>query len=88
MTGRSLRAAINAKCKSCIHDPGARGNWRQQVSGCSSANCPLHPFRPLSGALKRKGRSRAPYGGGVGTSPLGGSKNGLLGPALGEGGVG
>ena len=87
MTGRSLRAAINAKCKSCIHDPGARGNWRQQVSGCSSANCPLHPFRPLSGALKRQGRSGVPRGGGGGISRLHGSKSGLPARALGEGGV-
>ena len=45
---RSLRAAINAMCKSCLYDPGnGNGGWREQVGGCSSSNCALHPVRPL-----------------------------------------
>lgn len=44
---RSLRASINAKCKSCIYDPLARGAWREQVAACASANCDLHPVRPM-----------------------------------------
>ena len=56
MSRPSLRAAIDAKCKSCIYDPGSgNGSWREQVQACSSANCPLHPLRPLS---RRKARNR------------------------------
>lgn len=48
MTARlSMRAAINAKCKDCIYDPISRGTWREQVAGCSSTTCPLHPLRPM-----------------------------------------
>lgn len=48
MSRPSLRAAINAMCKSCLYDPGnGNGAWREQVQGCSSSNCPLHPVRPL-----------------------------------------
>jgi hypothetical protein len=54
MSGRSLRTAVNAKCRSCIYDPGSgHGTWREQVEACSSSNCPLHPFRPISGAKTR-----------------------------------
>ena len=46
---RSLRAAINAKCKECIYDPGSGGGtWRQQVEACTSPKCPLYPVRPVS----------------------------------------
>lgn len=45
---RSLRGAINAKCRECIYDPEAgRGTWRQQVAACTSTRCPLFPVRPL-----------------------------------------
>jgi hypothetical protein len=44
---RSLRAAVNAKCKECIFDPGVAGTWRQQVAGCTSPKCPLFLARPL-----------------------------------------
>jgi hypothetical protein len=48
MSRPSLRAAIDAMCKSCIHDPGSgNGAWRAQVRGCSSSSCPLHSVRPL-----------------------------------------
>lgn len=49
----SLRAAINAKCKECIYDclSGA-GNWREQVTACTSRTCPLYAVRPLSSADK------------------------------------
>lgn len=47
MTKLSLRGAINAYCRSCIHDPyGGGGQWREQVDACTSANCPLRPVRP------------------------------------------
>ena len=46
---RSLRSAINAKCKECIYDPIAGGGaWRQQVTECTSATCSLFEVRPLS----------------------------------------
>lgn len=45
----SLRAAINAKCRECIYDPhSGAGNWRQQVTACTSYKCPLYPVRPTS----------------------------------------
>ena len=52
----SLRSAIDAMCKSCIYDPGnGNGAWREQVQGCSSSNCPLHPVRPSSVKAKKSG---------------------------------
>ncbi len=51
--GLSMRDAINAKCRECIHDPLARGTWREQVQECTSAQCPLFPLRPLPIGVKR-----------------------------------
>jgi hypothetical protein len=48
----SLRRAIDATCRSCIYDPFAEGTWREQVTACVSANCPLHPVRPRSEAKR------------------------------------
>ena len=85
MSGRSLRAAVNAKCRSCIYDPGSgNGTWREQVEACTSGNCPLHPFRPISGAKMRKPDSGAISVGSALGSALHGSKNGLPGAALGK----
>lgn len=47
-TRPSMRRAINAMCKSCIFDPVGGGNWRQQVSACSTPSCPLFELRPVS----------------------------------------
>ena len=48
---RSLRAAINDKCKECIYDPiGGVGTWREQVTACTSRACPLYPVRPVTRA--------------------------------------
>jgi hypothetical protein len=45
----SLRQAINDYCKGCIYDPlSGLGNWRQQVTGCTSPNCELYDVRPQS----------------------------------------
>lgn len=45
---RSLRAAIDAKCKDCIFDPkSGLGGWREQVAGCTCAKCPLFAVRPM-----------------------------------------
>lgn len=89
MTGHSLRAAIDAKCKSCIYDPGDCGNWREQVSGCSSGNCPLHAVRPISAAHRRELSRMAMTLGEKPLSALHGPKSGLPGPAFGitEGGA-
>lgn len=52
----SLRSAIDAMCRACIHDPGSgNGAWREQVSACSSSNCPLHPVRPQTGRKASRG---------------------------------
>jgi hypothetical protein len=40
--------AINAKCKDCIYDTMAPGNWRQQVTACTVISCPLYEHRPRS----------------------------------------
>ncbi len=49
MNKRSLRGAINAKCRDCIYDPlSGMGTWRQQVEACECSDCPLHPVRPTA----------------------------------------
>lgn len=49
---RSLRSAINGKCKSCIYDPIAGGgSWKQQVASCTSPSCELFDVRPISGGV-------------------------------------
>jgi hypothetical protein len=40
--------AINAKCKDCIYDKCAPGNWRQQVTACTIRSCSLWEYRPKS----------------------------------------
>lgn len=51
----SLRKAINDKCKDCIYDDlSGLGNWRQQVSLCTSTDCALYPVRPLSKPKPKK----------------------------------
>lgn len=57
MSRLPLRAAIDAMCKSCLYDPGnGNGGWREQVEGCSSSNCPLHPVRPLPVKATKSGK--------------------------------
>ncbi len=46
---KSLRAAINAKCKECIYDPHDSGTWREQVERCTGYSCPLFDLRPKPG---------------------------------------
>lgn len=43
---RSMRAAINGKCKDCIFDDQVPGTWRQQVEDCTIEDCPLWNVRP------------------------------------------
>lgn len=42
----SRAAAINSKCRDCIHDDHAPGSWRAQVAQCAAVGCPLWPWRP------------------------------------------
>ena len=44
----SLRKAINGKCKDCIYDDLAAGTCLQQITLCSSDDCPLFDVRPQS----------------------------------------
>jgi hypothetical protein len=45
----SLRAAVNAMCKSCIYQPrSGLGGWREQVAACETRSCPLWPHRAKS----------------------------------------
>lgn len=72
MSRLSLRSAVNAKCKSCIHDPGnGNGGWREQVEACSSANCPLHPVRPMPVTARKTLTIIVPAGSGSPTAPSG-----------------
>lgn len=48
MNKPGLRQSINDMCKSCIYDSRAAGNWKQQVTICTSFECPLYPVRPVS----------------------------------------
>lgn len=51
----SLRKAINEKCKDCIYDNLAPGNWRQQVEACTCVtSCPLWNVRPKSSKKEAK----------------------------------
>ncbi len=49
----SMRKALDAKCKDCIYDPEALGNWREQVFMCAVLTCPLYPLRPKPGDLTK-----------------------------------
>ena len=47
---KSLRKSINGKCRDCIYDDLAAGTWLQQVTLCSSLDCPLYRVRPQTKA--------------------------------------
>lgn len=51
----TLREAASAFCASCLYDPLAGGNWREQVKACTSRNCPLWPHRPGADAEMPEG---------------------------------
>lgn len=60
MTKPSLRKAINAFCKGCLYDPnGGTGTWREQVSACTSRDCPLYAVRPTAKPGVRGAEKRA-----------------------------
>ena len=55
MRAKSLRTAINDKCRECIVDPRVPGTWLAQVEACTSYTCPLWVVRPIR---KEKGPDR------------------------------
>jgi hypothetical protein len=55
----SRAKAIDAFCKSCIHDPSEAGNWRQQVQACEISSCALYDYRPKSNARSETRPKRA-----------------------------
>lgn len=46
----SLKAAVNAYCKSCVYDQAEPGTWREQVENCGVTACELYAVRPMTGA--------------------------------------
>jgi len=44
----SLRAAINAMCKSCAYDPLDYGTCAQQIACCTNRTCELYSKRPIT----------------------------------------
>ena len=59
---KSLRGAINAKCRDCIYDQKASGTWRMQVEACTVTGCPLYPVRPVSTSQKQAEMAEIPEG--------------------------
>ena len=51
---KSLRKAINEKCRDCIYDNLAEGTWLKQVELCTCTDCPLYPVRPMPRDSKPK----------------------------------
>lgn len=47
MSGPSLRAAIDAKCRNCGGQEGGERFWRVHTSACPVTACPLWKVRPL-----------------------------------------
>lgn len=47
-------AAINAMCCMCIYDPMDSGSWRKQVEECTSYDCPLFEYRPVTTGGKKE----------------------------------
>ena len=51
---KSLRKAIDAKCRDCVVDPLAGGTALQQIIDCACVRCPLYPVRPQRSPSKQK----------------------------------
>ena len=45
---KSLRTAIDQKCKDCIYDSAVPMNWKKQVTLCTSYDCGLFEVRSTS----------------------------------------
>ena len=50
VSGKSIRAAVNANCVMCC------GYERDAVRTCSALSCPLWPYRPYQSALEGDAR--------------------------------
>lgn len=51
----SLRKAVDAYCRSCVHDPlSGLGHWREQVEGCTVKKCELFQYRLFDRTLPKK----------------------------------
>ena len=48
---KSLRAAINAMCASCIYDPMSPGTRAVQIALCTAPHCPLYEVRPMTATV-------------------------------------
>ena len=47
--------AIDAKCRDCIYDSeSGLGTWKAQTEGCTSQDCPLYPYRPITSTTKKR----------------------------------
>lgn len=57
MTKRTRKQAIEAMCKHCLYDPQAKGagTWRKQIEDCTSYDCPLYEWRPVSATFNKQG---------------------------------
>ena len=74
----NLRAAVNAKCRDCVHDPrSGGGTWREQVAQCSCPACPLWSVRPMphSGPWKDAPRTKESIPPGWLQLPIGSAKS-------------
>jgi hypothetical protein len=47
---RGRKAAIDAMCRECIYDKRGLGSCLTQITLCTSWNCPLWDWRPVSDA--------------------------------------
>lgn len=56
MSETTPKEAIKLKCIDCIHDPYQPGTYLQQIAACCSANCALHPHRPLPRHCRKNGK--------------------------------
>ena len=61
----SRKQAINAMCKDCIYDPTNGGTWLEQVTACTSTECPLYQLRPCKRESNKRSESTERPDGGV-----------------------
>lgn len=55
MQTKSLRKAVDEKCKDCVYDSANGGTWLAQTEACTcEKSCPLWPFRPVTAATRRQ----------------------------------
>lgn len=58
MKPKTRRLAIHSFCHECLYDPAVSGGWRRQVEECTSPNCPIYNFRPMTIAAERARNAR------------------------------